>query len=171
LWLCIAGLASSPSLAGASAAIETAIPESVAPITIDRCAVMLQKTPTGYEFLDDLDFTNVSQRTAAEVRFAFRIVDAIGRTEGSLTDDKVGPFTPGVAIGHSTAAPTISSEAPHAVGAMAKIVCSVQMVRFDDGSVWNDGDGPVGAGVLITPPPQPAATPSWQWPFDTPTPP
>jgi hypothetical protein len=45
------------------------------------------------------------------------------------------------------------------------------MVRFDDGSVWNDGDGPVGSGVVVTHTPQPAATPPWQWPFDPPSPP
>jgi hypothetical protein len=172
-WLCIAAVASLPLLAGASAAIETTIPESVAPITIDRCVVMLQKTPAGHAFSDYLDFTNVGQRTVTEVRFAFRIVDAIGRTEGTLTDDKAGPFAPGIAISHSTVAP-VASETPQAINAIpasAKIVCSVQMVRFDDGSVWNDGDGPVGTGVLVTPPPQPAATPPWQWPFDPPTPP
>ena len=163
-----------PLLAGTSATIETTIPESVAPITLDRCVVMPRKTPAGYAFSDYLDFTNVSQRTVTEVRFALRIVDAIGRTEGSLTDDKVGPFAPGVTISRSTSAPTGSSPAPLAIDAIpasAKIVCSVQMVRFDDGSVWNEGDGPVGSGVLVTPPPQPAATPPWQWPFDPSAPP
>ncbi|HLY01471.1 MAG TPA: hypothetical protein VKR56_03135 [Candidatus Cybelea sp.] len=167
LWLCIAAI---PLLAGASVAIQTTIPDSVAPITIDQCAVTQQKVAAGSTFSDYLDFTNVSQRTATEVRFAFRIVDAIGRTEGSVTDDRVGRFAPGIAISHSTAAPA----APRAVGALpasSKIVCSVQMVRFDDGSIWNDGDGPVGSGTLVTPPPQPAATPPWQWPFDRPTPP
>ena len=134
---------------------------------------MPRKTPAGYAFSDYLDFTNVGQRTVTEVRFVFRIVDAIGRTEGSLTDDKVGPFAPGVSISHSTGAPRASQtpQAINAVAASAKIVCSVQVVRFDDGSVWNDGDGPVGSGVLVTPPPQPAATPAWRWPFDPSAPP
>jgi len=166
-------MASIPLLAAASSTIETTIPESVAPITLDRCVVMPRKTPAGYAFSDNLDFTNVSQRTVTEVRFALRIVDAIGRTDGSLTDDKVGPFAPGVSISHSNGAP-IAGETPQAINAIpasAKIVCSVQMVRFDDGTIWNDGDGPVGTGVLVTPPPQPAATPPWQWPFATPMPP
>ncbi|MGC9991244.1 MAG: hypothetical protein ABSD52_02440 [Candidatus Cybelea sp.] len=166
-------MASIPLLAGVSAAIQTTIPESVAPIAIDRCTVMQQKTPAGYAFSDYVDFSNVSQRTATEVRFAFRIVDAIGQTGGSLTDDKVGRFASGVAISHSTT-PDVASAMQQTVDALpasAKIVCSVQMVRFDDGSVWNDGDGPVGTGVLVTPPPQPAETPHWQWPFDPPTPP
>jgi hypothetical protein len=172
VWLYIAAIAFIPLLAGASAAIETTIPESAAPITIDRCVVTLQKTPAGQALLASVDFTNVSQRAATEVRFALRIVDAIGRTEGTLTDDKVGAFAPGIAISHSTAAP-MASETPliNAIPASAKIVCTVQMVRFDDGSVWNDGDGPVGSGVVVTPPPQPAATPPWQWPFDPPSPP
>ncbi len=172
-WLCLAAMASIPLLAGVSAAIQTTIPESVAPIAIDRCTVMQQKTPAGYAFSDYVDFSNVSQRTATEVRFAFRIVDAIGQTGGSLTDDKVGRFASGVAISHSTT-PDVASAMQQTVDALpasAKIVCSVQMVRFDDGSVWNDGDGPVGTGVLVTPPPQPAETPHWQWPFDPPTPP
>lgn len=174
LWLCIAAIASFPLLAGASTAIETTIPESGAPITIDRCDVMLRKTPAGSVFSDDVDFTNVSQRAATEVRFRFEIVDAIGRTTGNLTDDKVGEFAPGVAISHSTAAPTGSSQPQQTINnipASSKVVCMVQMVRFDDGSVWNEGDGPVGTGTMITPPPQPSATPHWQWPFDPPTPP
>jgi len=174
LWLCIAAIASIPLLAGAATAIETTIPESVAPITIDRCVITLQKTPAGGAFSDDVDFTNVSQRAATEVRFRFEIVDAIGRTTGSLTDDKVGEFAPGVPVSHSTAAPTGSSQPRQAinnVSASSKVVCMVQMVRFDDGSVWNEGDGPVGTGSMITPPPQPSATPYWQWPFDPPTPP
>jgi hypothetical protein len=174
LWLCIAGIASFPLLAGAATAIETTIPESVAPITIDRCDVMLQKTPAGEAFSDDVDFTNVSQRAATEVRFRFEIVDTIGRTTGNLTEDKVGEFAPGVSVSHSTAVPTGSSRPQQTIGAVpasAKFVCMVQMVRFDDGSVWNEGDGPVGTGTMITPPPQPSATPHWQWPFDPPTPP
>lgn len=174
LWLSIAAMAAIPLLAGASVTIQTTIPDSVAPIAIDRCAVMLQAAPPGYTFSDYLDFTNVSQRTATEVRFAFRFVDAIGRTEGSVTEDRLGRFAPGVAVSHSTAAATAPSPAPQAIGAMRaspKIVCSVQMVRFDDGSVWNDGDGPVGSGPLVTPPPQPAATPPWQWPSDPYAPP
>jgi|HubBroStandDraft_1064217.scaffolds.fasta_scaffold222519_2 hypothetical protein len=173
LWLCIVATALMPLLAGASAAIPTTIPVSVAPITIDQCVVMAQKTPAGYAFSDYVDFTNVSQRTVTDVRFTLRLVDAIGRTGGSLTDDKVGRFAPGVAISHSTT-PASASETPQTIDALpasAKVVCSVAMVRFDDGSVWNDGDGPVGTGVLVTPPPQPAATPAWQFPFDTPTPP
>jgi hypothetical protein len=173
LWLGTAAIGLIPLLAGASTAIETTIPESVAPITIDRCVVTLQKTPAGYALLDDLDFTNVSQRTATEVRFAFRVVDATGRTGPSLTDDRAGRFAPSIAMSHSTPAPT-GSRSPQLIDALpasAKVVCTVAMVHFDDGSVWNDGDGPVGTGVLVTPPPQPAPTPPWQWPFDPPTPP
>jgi hypothetical protein len=133
---------------------------------------MLRKTPSGDSFSDDVDFTNVSQRTATEVRFGFEIVDAIGRTTGSLTDDKLGQFVPGVSVS-PTAAPAASEpkQAMNNLAASAKIVCMVQMVRFDDGTVWNEGDGPVGTGTMITPPPQPSATPHWQWPFDPPTPP
>jgi hypothetical protein len=174
LLLCIAAMASIPLLAGASTAIETTIPESVAPITIDRCVVTMQKTPAGDAFSDDVDFTNVSQRTATEVRFRLEIVDPIGRTAGNLSDDKVGEFAPGIPVSHSTAAPTNSSQPGQTISnipASSKVVCMVQMVRFDDASVWNEGDGPVGTGSMITPPPQPSATPYWQWPFDPPTPP
>jgi hypothetical protein len=135
---------------------------------------MLEKTPSGDAFSDYVDFTNVSQRAATEVRFRFEIVDAIGRTTGNLTDDKLGTFAPGVSVSHSTGAPTGSSQPQQAIDnipASSKVVCIVQMVRFDDGSVWNEGDGPVGTGVMITPPPQPSSTPRWQFPEDRPTPP
>jgi hypothetical protein len=174
LWLCLAAMASIPLVVIASTPVQTTIPESAAPITIDRCVVTLQKMPAGYALLDDLDFTNVSQLTATEVLFAFRIVDGTGRTAPTLTDDRIGRLAPGIAVSHST--PRLTGSSPShqmidAPSASAKIVCTVTMVRFDDGSVWNDGDGPVGTGVLVTPPPQPAETPHWQWPFDPPTPP
>lgn len=161
-------------LAGTSSAVVTTIPESLAPIVIDQCVVSLRKTPTGYVFLDSVDFSNISQRTATEVRFAFKVFDANGRIGPTvMEDDQVGRFAPGAAISHSTAAPTDSGQAPQtidAIPASSKVACSVQMVRFDDGSVWNYGDEPVGSGAMFTPLPQPSATPAWHFPGDGPTP-
>lgn len=173
LWLCIAGVAVVPLVASAAATIPTTIAQSVAPVSIDRCTALLAKGAGGYELSEYVDFTNVGQLSATEVRFAFEIVDAIGRTERTLTAHQVGRFAPGVPVTQPTSSPADSNHMSQTVSALpssAKITCSVRMVRLDDGSVWQMGDGPVGSGVIFTPPPEPPPTPSWHFPDDQPTP-
>jgi hypothetical protein len=147
--------------------VPTTIAESAAPISIDRCAAVLQaRAGGGREIANNIDFTNVSQKTATEVQFALRVLDADGMPQRTLTDDRVGHFSPGVPMMD----PIATHESIDALPTSATISCSVQMVRFDDGSVWHEGDGPMGSGSLFTPPPQAPATPSWRFPGDEPTP-
>ena len=120
-----------------------------------------------------VDFTNLSQRTATEIRFAFEIVDSSGRTEQTLTSDRAVNVAAGIAIDHSRALqanPNDMEQTVNSAPSGAKVYCSVKMVRFDDGSLWHEGDGPAGSAVIYTPLPGPSPTPAWQWPEDQATP-
>jgi hypothetical protein len=174
-WVWIAGAALVPLAAGASTSLQTTIVENGAPISIDQCVAVLHTTSGGSrnDYLSEyVDFTNVSQRTATEISFAFEIVDAGERTERIVTGDKAGSFAPGVAIDRSTALPGDRgmSQPIDSIPSGAKVLCSVKMVRFDDGSLWHEGDGPAGNAIIFTPLPGPSPTPQWQWPGDQPTP-
>ncbi|MGB6600558.1 MAG: hypothetical protein WBE77_05700 [Candidatus Cybelea sp.] len=174
LW--IAGAALIPLAVGASTNLQTTIVQNGAPISIDECLAVVRPAPgsnAGYDLLESVDFTNLSQQTATKVRFSFEIVDPIGRTERTLTGDELGRFSPGVAISHSKAQPADRGDMSQLIGALpsiAKIFCRVLMVHFDDGSVWSEGDVPPGNAVIYTPLPGPSPTPQWQWPYDPPTP-
>ena len=174
-WLWIAGAALIPLAAGASTSLPTTIVENGAPISIDQCTAALQTTAVGStsgSLSESVDFSNVSQRTAVEVRFAFETDDASGRTERIVTGDKAGSFPPGIAINHSRAVAAdveVMRQTIDTVPNVTKVFCSVQMVRFDDGSVWHEGDGPAGSAVIYTPLPGPSTT-QWQFPEDQVTP-
>lgn len=155
-----------PLIAAAQTDIPTTISESAAPISIDRCETLLRQGSDGNVIADYIDYTNISQKNATEVRFVLRILDADGMPQRTLTDDRVGHFAPGVPV----VDPIASRKSVDALPRSAKISCAVLMVRFDDGSIWNEGDGPMGTGSLFTPPPQPPATPSWHFPGEEPTP-
>ncbi len=155
-----------PALAAATANVPTTIAESVAPISIDRCAATFEQTADGDRVTDYVDFTNVSQKIATDVRFALRVLDADGMPQRTITDDRAGRFAPGVPINN----PIAAHAALDALPTSAKISCAVQSVRFDDGTVWHEGDGPMGSGPVFTPPPQAPATPSWHFPDAAPTP-
>lgn len=174
LW--IAGAALIPLAVGASTNLQTTIVQNGAPISIDECLAVVSPAHGGnggYDLLESIDFTNLSQQTATKVRFSFEIVDPIGRTERTLTGDELGRFSPGVAISHSKAQPVDRGDMSQLIGTLpsiAKIYCRVLMVRFDDGSVWSEGDAPPGNAVIYTPLPGPSPSPQWQWPYDPPTP-
>ena len=174
LW--IVGAALIPLAVGASTNLQTTIVQNGAPISIDECLAAVRAAPegnAGYDLSESVDFTNLGRQTATNVRFAFEIVDPIGRTERTVTGDEPGRFAPGAAITQSKARPADSSDMSQPIGTLpsiAKIVCKVLMVRFDDGSVWSEGDGPPGNAVMYTPLPGPSPTMQWQWPYDPPTP-
>ncbi len=144
----------------AAATLMTTIVENGAPISVDECTAALQNG----SLAERVDFTNVSQRTATEVRFAFEIVDTTGRTAQIVSGDVMGTFAPAQS-GHRDVQQKID---PLPSG--AKILCIVRMVRFGDGSVWHEGDGPPGSAPVFTPLPGPTPTTQWQWPYDEPTP-
>lgn len=174
LW--IAGAALTLLAVGAPTNLQTTIVQNGAPISIDECSAVVRPAPgsnAGYDLSESIDFTNFSRQTATNVRFAFEIVDPIGRTERTLTGDEPGRFSPGAAISNSTAQPAGRRDMSQLIGTLpsiGKIVCRVLMIRFDDGSLWSEGDGPPGNAVMYTPLPGPSPTAQWQWPYDPPTP-
>jgi hypothetical protein len=174
-WLSISGAMLIPLAAFGLTGVQSTIVQNGAPIAIDRCVVVLKNAAgagTNESLSEDVGFSNVSQQTATQVRFGFEIVDASGMTQRTVSADKLGNFAPGTAINESNQTPA-SDYMRQTVGALpraAKALCKVQMVRFDDGSVWREGDGPAGNAVLYTPLPGPSPTIQWQWPYDPPTP-
>jgi hypothetical protein len=147
--------------------VPTTIAESVAPISIDRCeATVVSQSAAGDELADYIDFTNVSSKTATEIVFALRVLDGEGLPQRTLTDERDGRYVSGVPIANPIASHSVIDALP----ASAKVSCAVLTVRFDDGSIWHEGDGPMGSGTLFTPPPQAPPTPSWHFPGEEPTP-
>jgi hypothetical protein len=174
LW--IAGAALIPLVAGASTNIQTTISLNGAPISLDRCTVVLPNSAGGdtNKSLSELvDFTNIGQRTATQIHFAFEIVDAIGRTLHTITADEPGRFAPGIPVNDAKLLPT-DNDAQQSIDTVpsgGKVVCSVQMVHFDDGSDWHEGDGPAGNAAVYTPLPAPSESPPFQFPENWATPP
>jgi hypothetical protein len=173
-WGWIAGATLIPLAAGASTSFPTVLVQNGAPISIDRCLVLSNTVQGNPDHLsENVDFTNVSRQTATEVRFAFKIVDTSGRMKQILAAESAGSFAAGIAIDQAKALLVDPNDAKQTVNVVpngAKVFCSVTMVRFDDGSVWHEGDGPAGSAVIYTPLPGPSPTPPWQWPDDQPTP-
>lgn len=101
------------------------------------------------------DFTNIAGKPIAAIRFAFRELDTFGegpRYAGWVYDwnGDAGPdqsFRGNRAQGYNLSG-----------GDVAQVICSVQKVRFADGSIWS------GNGVITPPgglyyPPTPSPTP------------
>jgi len=142
-----------------------------APVAIDRCTVALESGAAAgaSDLSEDVAFTNVSQRTVTLVRFEFKAVGANGLIERAVTGDKTGAFAPGNGSGESLPDRDGMKQTVSALPRVTEVLCKVAMVRFDDGSVWRDGDGPAGSATMYTPGPAPSST-QWQWPYDTPRP-
>jgi hypothetical protein len=180
IWVSVAGstLICFAAVLGAAGStdLQSTIVQNGAPIAIDRCVVARNSDAHGSPndvLSEDVGFTNISQQTVTQVRFRFEIVDASGRTERTVTDEKSGTFAPGVAINDAKAAGALSDDAGQRSGVSAqpiKVLCLVQFVRFEDGSIWHEGDSPAGNASIYTPLPGPTPTTQWQWPYDPPTP-
>lgn len=169
LWLWIAGVAAIPVAAAGATGLQSSIVQNGAPVAIDRCAVQFVSTAaTGSgDLSESVDFTNVSQQTVTQVRFEFEAVGSSGLTERAVTGDKAGTFAPGAGNDSGTPADDMK-QTIDALPSGSTVLCKVQTVRFDDGSVWRDGDSPAGSALMFTPGPSP--TTQWQWPYDTPRP-
>lgn len=173
IWICVAAVALVPLAANASMALQTTIVENGAPISIDQCVATVTKTGDAYTLDADVDFTNIGQQTVVEVRFGFKTFDARGLGAQTYTDDHTGSFVSGIPVDHTKAPATAAGPDAWSVAAVpngSKVSCSVVFARFDDGSTWNDTEGPAGNGTLYTPLPSTstAPTPGWRFPDATP---
>ena len=175
-WLSIAGATLILLATVGSTSLQSTIVQNGAPIVIDRCVILLKPVgaaSTTESLWEDVGFTNISQQTVTQIRFNFEIVDASGFNERVVTGDKLGGFAPAVAIDDLDGNLADSDYMKQTVGALPRAVralCRVQMVRFDDGSIWREGDGPAGNADIYTPLPGPTPVQQWQWPYDPPTP-
>lgn len=171
IWLSIAAAAAIPVAATGATGLQSSIVQNGAPIAIDRCAVAVESgaaAGTG-NLSEDVAFTNVSQRTVTLVRFEFKAIGTNGLVERAVTGDRTGAFAPGNGSGETPPDSDAMKQTFSALPRVTEVLCKVAMVRFDDGSVWRDGDSPAGSATMYTPAPAPAST-QWQWPYDTPRP-
>lgn len=155
LALCVAGITASPS---AARSLTTTIDPSHGPIQLTSCrAALLLVSARGSYTRIDVSFTNTAKRPVSAVRFVFQETDAFGEPLQTDTVDRVGTFAPGVAIDSSgwTGANVWTGWVLSTK--LNAVECSVQLVRFDDGSEWRGT--PVHHGLYFPPTPSPTATP------------
>jgi hypothetical protein len=146
--------------------MQVQIAGSAGPVRIDSCAAGYGKdtASAGIPFVNvsqtdtnligaSYGFTNVSQRPISTIRFAFRELDAFGEgpAYGVFVYDWNGMVQPGASY-TANAAQGYNLTG----GDVATIVCSVQKVRFADGSVW-DGGPSTQPGLYYPPTPSPPA--------------
>lgn len=106
------------------AAIIENLPQS--PLQITDCRT--SRTPAFLRVSSD--FVNVSEKTVTDVRFSFRAIDRSGASAGSATANRLGTFAPRVEVDDTNGAVRpLAADVAH-------VICSVQMVRFDDDSIW-----------------------------------
>jgi hypothetical protein len=136
-----------------AALLATPAMASPAPVQINQCVI-------GYEKLNDdtnighgVAFTNTAHHVITAVRFNFELTTMFGDSLGAFQETDVGQFSPGVLIDHTRknlghqllADPNLSdAQTYHWVGANPsqetiahmKVVCTVDAVSFQDGTVW-----------------------------------
>jgi hypothetical protein len=110
-----------------------------APITVDGCVVQINQDMVAVP-----EFTNTSDRTIDAVELKILIFDAFDTRIDTERVQKAGTFSPGVGIRVKRlfGTPIDYSDLDTSSNA-AKTTCSVDKVRFDDGSLWTaPGEAP-----------------------------
>lgn len=141
----------------AQALAVSVMPQNNSPIQISECFGGLTDTDVGninYYVEQSVIFMNTSNRPVVAVRFKFDFYDAFSEHLGERYGTDTGTFSPGALIDHAH---------NHIGGVMGywssiniwpsitAIRCSVDTVRFDDGSIWDAAT----ARPLATPTPHP----------------
>lgn len=118
---------------------------ATSPIELNACKAWLSDTSVGnvnYYINEEVAFTNRTQKHVVAVRFLFGVRDAFGELRRMLSGDTTGDFAPGVLIQPKvdrvvTGMPTSQAwQAINLTPNAADVICGVQLVRFDDGTVW-----------------------------------
>lgn len=122
----------------AAAGMTTTIDNSEAPVKITACAATLRGEggiPAAYVAFA-VNFVNQSSQAATAIRFDFRLLDAFGQLLVVQPADKLGTFSPSVAIGNPFGSSGATWSTGNGTPAVTSVSCSVAMVRFVDGSIW-----------------------------------
>jgi len=117
----------------------------------------LLRSSRGSYAIIGVGFTNTAKQPVVAVRLVFRSLDAFGEPLQTDTVDRTGTFAPGVAIDASgwTGANVWSGWV--ASTKLDAVECSVEMIRFADGTEFRAA--PVQHGLYFPPTPSPTWSP------------
>lgn len=135
--------------APASAGLATKIDNPGAPVKITQCLSGL----ADYQITYNVNFVNQGAEPATAIRFDFILNDGFGQLLAVQPADKLGTFAPGVQIGnqyYATAAGAGAAWTGPSIGPVVSVVCTVEMVKFVDGSVWK-GPRPANYDAMSAP--------------------
>jgi hypothetical protein len=135
-------------VAAAASCLAALIPASVtlakpaSPIIVDYCHIDYEQgpnvTPSAAIALTkksgplEIKFTNESEKTATTIRFGVEME----KSTASIRD--VGSFAPGITIHHKFR--DFSGQTKFIFSSEPQPKCSVQYVKFADGSTWSAGE-------------------------------
>jgi len=113
----------------------------------------MRREPDGHEvgninyYINNaVKFTNTTDKAAVAVRFRFDLLDAFGEQLRTLTGDVTGYFSPGVLIEphYNITAEHFDKNVWSTINInpnISEVRCSVELVRFDDDTVWTPTAG------------------------------
>lgn len=126
--------------AGASDVAVYVIPQPDAPVSITTCTLEKQAVELargvyvhGVNF--GVEFKNESGKSAVAVMFQFTMSDSFGTVLDTRLRESLGTFSPGVVVGNIH---WLEVDSWPTLGEMG---CSVQRVRFQDGTIWTSEPG------------------------------
>jgi hypothetical protein len=116
---------------------QTTIDDANSPIRLDECRVESQDADgvSNFYIASSVSFTNLGPETATAVRFKFDISNPFGDYLGSKFLTQEGTFSPGARIAYQGWHEAIAN-----YGSSGTAKCSVDTVRFSDGTVWQAGE-------------------------------
>ncbi|HEY6326699.1 MAG TPA: hypothetical protein VIW73_09350 [Candidatus Cybelea sp.] len=117
------------------------------PVQISAC----RATYDSNQLIVSVDFKNTGDKIATSVAFSFTAEDAFGQSLRYLEGVRAGEVAPGAEIDNWHGA-SVSLSGPVASD-LSDVACSVQTVRFKDGSEWHAGASESVPGYPPTPNP------------------
>jgi len=131
------------AIGGSASASDVAIyviPQPGTPISITSCtlkkqAVQLARGVYVHGVNFGVEFKNDSAKSAVAVMFQFTMSDGFGTVLDTRLRESLGSFSPGVVVGN------IHWLEVDSWPTLAEMGCSVQRVRFQDGTIWTSTPG------------------------------
>jgi hypothetical protein len=118
--------------ASATQYVSTIVQVPGAPITVDGCVNQVDQ-----EIVSVPEFTNTSKQTINAVELKVVIYDAFDTQLDTETIQQAGTFSPGVGIRVKRLfGVPLASDCIYVSSIAAKTSCSVDKVRFTDGTIW-----------------------------------
>jgi hypothetical protein len=123
------------------------------PVSIDKCVIGQVKTGDDTVIGHGVAFTNTSHHVITDIRFNFTFETKFNDILGGTLETDSGTFSPGIAIDHTTKSAIkpgfsfgpgaklqsyywqVANPSQDAIASM-KVVCTVDAISFQDGTVW-----------------------------------